>query len=485
MPYPVFLHRLVMPTTISSREMPHQRIDGQYILSKLQEQVDNNWLVDFDNVILWQLTQEKIVEIKQFQHEYRITPRVLLLEANYLSFVACFLAATIAEVPIFLGHPHWQQVELQQSQNLLKPHIIWSNQQNIRPILNEFSKRDSAVNNLIGISTGGSSGKIRFALHTPDSLTASVKGFADYFDIETIDCCCILPLYHVSGLMQLWRSLITGGRLAITSYKDIKQGFIPNIIPQSYFLSLVPTQLQFLIERNPDWLSQFRTILLGGAPAWRSLLNRAKKSNLPIATTYGMTETASGISYLKPRDFCQRNYSSGKVLPHAKVKIINHQGDVLEENSVGTIQIWAKSLYYGYYPYFSKPQSLITDDLGFIDTAGFLHIVGRNSQKIVTGGENVYPQEVEAAILATKLVKDVCVIGVDDAKWGQAVIALFVPLDKSDRVTAIRQDIQKYLSKYKQPKHWLQVSSLQRDSKGKINYSLLTKKAKKLLEQQK
>lgn len=465
--------------------MSHRRIDGQCILSKLQKQAGNNWLVDLDNDTLWQLTQKKIVEIKQFQHEYQITPRVLLLEANYLPFIACFLAAVIAEVPIFLGHPHWQQAELQQVQNLLKPHIIWCNDGNIQPKLNELSKRDSIVNNLIGISTGGSSGKIRFALHTPNSLTASVKGFATYFETDTIDCCCILPLYHVSGLMQLWRSLMTGGKLAITSYKNIKQGFIPQIVPQSYFLSLVPTQLQFLIDLDSNWLSQFRTILLGGAPAWRSLLNRARKFNLPIATTYGMTETASGISYVKPQNFFQKNYSSGRVLPHAEVEIVNHHGDVLEENSVGTIQIWAKSLYYGYYPYFAEQQLLITDDLGFIDTAGFLHIVGRNSQKIITGGENVYPQEVEAAILATKLVKDVCVIGLDDAKWGQAVTALFVSSDGNAPITAIKRNIQKHLSKHKHPKHWLQVSSLQRDSKGKINYFMLTIRAKKLLEQQK
>jgi o-succinylbenzoate---CoA ligase len=458
------------------------------ILKILQQQTKKNWLINYNNLTLLQQTQEFSFKLTNFKTTHQITPIIFLIESDSLRFIASFLAAIIAKCPVFLGNPHWQATEYQQVEKLLQPNIIWGQKYNLKSLKSshQLLVKDLKQNNLIGIPTGGSSGKIRFTLHTTATLTASVKGFAQYFDLDSVNSCCTLPLYHVSGLMQLWRSLITKGNLAIVSYSDLKQGIKPNINPQDYFLSLVPTQLQFLLDNNPDWLRQFKTILLGGAPAWKSLLARARQAKIPVATTYGMTETASGITYLKPQDFLSGNYSSGRVLPHVQVTIIERQLEAKENNkennSVGTIKIEADSLSYGYYPEYSRQQQpLITDDLGFFDAEGFLHIVGRNSQKIITGGENVYPQEIEAAILATQLVKDVCVIGLEDTKWGQVVTALFIPLHHRVKTSTIKQQLQQQLSRYKQPKHWLRVNSLPRDAKGKINYSQLTSIARKLL----
>ncbi|VEP18641.1 Acyl-CoA synthetase (AMP-forming)/AMP-acid ligase II [Hyella patelloides LEGE 07179] len=463
-----------------------QKIARKNILEILKQQTENNWLINYNNFTLLQLTQELALELTNFKSNNQITPTVLLIEPDNLKFIAGFLATIIAEVPVFLGNPHWQSAELLQVQNLLQPDIIWGNKQNIQKIPHKLSRTDLKDRHIIGIPTGGSSGKIRFAIHTTATLSASVMGFAEYFETTAINSCCTLPLYHVSGLMQLWRSLFSQGKLIVVPYSNLKADIKPNITPQDYFLSLVPTQLQFLLNTNPHWLSQFKTILLGGAPSWRSLLNKARQFKIAVATTYGMTETASGITYVKPQDFLQGNYSSGKMLPHAKVEIINKHHKTLGVDTVGTVKIEATSLYYGYYPeYFPTQKPLITDDLGFIDREGFLHIVGRNSQKIITGGENVYPQEVEAAILATKLVRDVCVIGLEDLKWGQIVTALFIPLHQKIEVTTIQQQLQQQLSKYKQPKYWLQVKSLPRDPKGKINYSQLKIIAQELITKQK
>jgi o-succinylbenzoate---CoA ligase len=455
-------------------------------LSILQQQTQNNWLINYDNLFLLQLTQELCCELTNFRATYQITPIVLLLETDPLKFIASFLAAIISKVPIFLGNPHWQETEYQQVKKLLKPNIIW-NEKNYRQSFNSLNRpliKDLKQDNLIGIPTGGSSGKIRFALHTTATLTASVKGFTQYFETDSVNSCCMLPLYHVSGLMQFWRSLITQGNLTIISYQNLKHKIKPKIEPQNYFLSLVPTQLQFLLDSDSEWLRQFKTILLGGAPTSRSLLKKARQFQIPVATTYGMTETASGITYLKPQDFLSGNDSSGRVLPHAKVTIIERKSEYSEhsEHLVGTLKIAADSLFYGYYPEYShQQQPLISDDLGFFDESGFLHIVGRNSQKIITGGENVYPQEIEAAILATKLVKDVCVIGLEDAKWGQVVTALFISWHDEVKTDTILQQLQPKLGKHKLPKHWLQVNSLPRDAKGKINYSQLTDIARNLL----
>lgn len=117
------------------------------------------------------------------------------------------------------------------------------------------------------IPTGGSSGKIRFAIHTWETLTAAVRGFQEFFAVEQINSCCVLPLYHVSGLMQFLRSFTTGGKLIVVPFKTLESltspfNFAEQFAPANSFLSLVPTQLQRLLQRPAavDWLTQFRII---------------------------------------------------------------------------------------------------------------------------------------------------------------------------------------------------------------------------------
>jgi O-succinylbenzoic acid--CoA ligase len=288
--------------------------------------------------------------------------------------------------------------------------------------------------------------------------------------------------------MQLMRSLLTQGNLIICPYQLIVTKLI-NLNKSDYFISLVPTQLQFLLKSTPNCLKKFKTVLVGGAPSRRSLLNTAREYNIPIALTYGMTETASGVVALKPQDFLSGNNSSGQVLPHAQVKIdstqlANRAGELSVEptkpieQQIGLIQINSAALCLGYYPQLFHPtQVFTTDDLGYFDGDGYLHLLGRNSQKIITGGEKVFPAEVEAMIYSTKLVQDVCVVGIRDQKWGEAVTAVYVPLKPVDNLTLnlnlIKQQIRSQLAKYKQPKYWLEVDSIPRNDRGKVNYQQL------------
>lgn len=339
----------------------------------------------------------------------------------------------------------------------------------------------------IMIPTGGTSGQIRFAIHTWSTLSASVRGFSRYFAEESVNCFCVLPLYHVSGLMQFLRSWLTGGRLSILPYKAWKKGFRRKIEPREFFVSLVPTQLQFLLDSDPGYLSEFHTVLLGGAPPWPSLLDSARKHNIRLAPTYGMTETAAQIVTLKPEDFLSGNNSSGQVLPHAQVTIRRDGGELLKTEQTGIITVAAESLCLGYYPeLFShlansinsyqsakittlKPVTLPTDDWGFFDNKGYLTIIGRCSHKIITGGENVFPTEVEAAILTTGLVQDVGVIGLPDCQWGEVVTAVYIPKVSAISVGEIKNAMTDRLSKFKYPKYWLKVDRLPRNLQGKID----------------
>jgi O-succinylbenzoic acid--CoA ligase len=140
------------------------------------------------------------------------------------------------------------------------------------------------------------------------------------------------------------------------------------------------------------------------------------------------------------------------------------------------ITIKSNSLALGYYPdFFTEQQYFQPDDLGFIDEQGYLNVVGRSSNKIITGGENVFPAEVEAAIQSTQLVSDVCVTGVPDSYWGQVVIATYVPRNEAGSPELLAIAIKDKLSRYKQPKYWMKVASLPRNHQGKMNYEQLQK----------
>jgi o-succinylbenzoate---CoA ligase len=425
--------------------------------------------------------------------EAGVFPRILLAQRDPIDFLAGFMAACIKEYPVFLGNPNWSPQEWQQVLNLTQPHQIWGHLP-ISAEVHPLDPTDKALRDWIMIPTGGSSGGIKFTIHTWQTLSASVSGFQSFFcDGQPIHSCCVLPLYHVSGLMQFLRSLLTNGQLIILPFAELLSGqaaqkettdFLQQNCtePSDFFLSLVPTQLQRLLEGQSriPWLQQFHTILLGGAPAWPPLLEQAKTLQLKLAPTYGMTETASQIVTLKPHEFLQGNLSTGCTLPHAQITIQDAKGLALDNPQAGNITIQAQSLFQGYYPQFLSTHTWMTDDVGYLDAQGYLHIVGRNSRKILSGGENIFPEEVEAALYATGLVQDVCVLGLADTQWGEAVTALYVPITKTQTPRAFKTALEKSLSHYKHPKRWICVDEIPRSAQGKVDYTFLAQWIKSL-----
>ncbi|MES1023645.1 2-succinylbenzoate--CoA ligase [Gloeocapsa sp. BRSZ] len=414
----------------------------------------------------------QLIEEISSQIQFQQNSKVLLAEREPVRFLASFIAAYTAGYPIFLCNPDWGNYEWQQVFDLVQPDIILANHLEI-PATVTTNTNYLPISNSIMIPTGGSSGKIKFAIHTWETLAASVTGFRKYFQLEQVHSYCVLPLYHVSGFMQFLRSFISKGDLVIQNFQQLEQAIYPNL--KHFFISLVPTQLQRLLQSSlSDRLAEFQTVLLGGAPAWSELLTEARSKKIRLALTYGMTETASQIATLKPEEFLQGKTNCGKVLPHAQVTICNQQ-------QIGNITIQAESLALGYYPHiFTKPE-LTLDDLGYFDRQGYLNIIGRSSDKIITGGENVYPVEVEAAIRDTQMVTDICVIGIPDPHWGQAVTAIYVPKSNTS-VTTLQTTLKNKLSKFKIPKHWIPLTKLPRNSQGKINRQSLQQFALTLLQ---
>ncbi len=389
---------------------------------------------------------QKLLELTTSQPNF-----IAIATVDPIEFIAQLMAGSRLGLPIFLVNPNWGTSERAQFAKLT-------------------ANVDRHHRERIMIPTGGSSGQLKFAMHTWETLSASVWGFQEFYQVEKINSVCVLPLYHVSGLMQLIRSLLTDGEFFITDVHQLldpdKSSLTDRIVLANYFISLVPTQLSKLLAQDPNWLARFQAILLGGAPPPRDLLERARLARLPLALTYGMTETASQITSLKPAEFLAGNHSCGRVLPHAKIQI----GSVVA-NHIGVIEIEAKSLMLGYFPDLNSSGYFEPDDLGTIDELGYLTIIGRSSGKIVTGGENVLPIEVVDVIMATKLVRDVWVVGLPDPYWGQKVTAVYVPNILPSPVTAamLTIAITGKISKYKIPKVWIPVAAIPRNSLGKVS----------------
>jgi O-succinylbenzoic acid--CoA ligase len=465
---------------------------GEDLNTLLQHRWGADWLIGINNQAFWE-GLEQVLDAVTASVDSQSPPPVLLINtSNPIKILVLVFAACVVGNPVILGNPAWGKREWQQVQKMLLPTQTTS----VERRFGFYRCQDvgAPMEPWIGIPTGGSSGQLRFVMHTWPSLMASVAGFKAHFEVNTVDAYCVLPLFHVSGLMQALRVLVSGGQLAIQPYGELKQGHWLTMPPGS-FLSLVPTQLQWLLHQGDHflpWLKGFRAILLGGGPAWPDLLAQGMSAQLPLALTYGMTETASQVATLKPHQFLQGHTSSGQPLPHARIRIVNDDGQAQPVGYSGQIAIDTDSLAQGYLiPGNGKTPARwklvpcrtpwLTDDIGSFDSAGFLHVVGRRSNKLITGGENVFPEEVEAALLSTGLVEEACVVGLADPHWGQQLCAVVV-LSRGVTLARLAANLRHHLAPYKQPKRWIVVATLAKTPQNKLERKQILELTKTVLQ---
>ncbi len=449
--------------------------------SLLRQRWGDRWLLGPNSEAFWPTLERVASRLKTGLPVPKpgVQTAILIAEPDPIQYLATFLAAHWQGYTVILANPQWGQREWTQVQALVQPDMAQPIAAGLRSYIAGGIPATPEPEFLI--ATGGTTGQVKFARHSWATLIASVQGFQAHFQVATVNAYCVLPVHHVSGLMQALRVLASGGKLALQPYGHLKQGQIL-ALPEHSFLSLVPTQLQWLLAQ-PDtsmpWLRQFRAVLLGGAPPWPDLLDQARQLHIPLALTYGMTETASQIATLLPEEFLAGHRSSGRVLPHAQVQVLVDQAQEPSSNQgtgrAGVLLIKAQSLFKGYLSGAGpeEPQTIegefLSDDVGYLDEGGYLHLVGRQSTKIITGGENIFPEEVEAALLATGLVQQVCVVGIADPKWGQAVCALVVFYSKVGTLKALVLRLKSQLAPHKQPKYWILLDGLPTNAQNKLD----------------
>ena len=272
----------------------------------------------------------------------------------------------------------------------------------------------------------------------------------------------VLPLFHVSGLSILMRSLYNGTAVTILPKYDEAQVFKLIESENINMMSLVPTiltQLEPSISRH-----KLRVILLGGEFIPMALIDACEKKSLPIYKTYGMTETFSQSVTFSVLDYPHKRDSVGRPLPGMQVRI-----DKPDTDGVGEIHLTGPMVMTGYIDKEPIDGDLNTDDIGYVDEDGFVYILNRRKDLIISGGENIYPKELEDLVYTLPSVKECAVVPVPDTKWGQ-VPAIFVAFYDGESMTAdaILSFMTKSLAKYKVPKYVKILPALPRNGTGKI-----------------
>lgn len=352
--------------------------------------------------------------------------------------------------------------------------------------LHDVAASDQALDYTIALNelhtiiyTSGTTGKPKGAMLTYGnhwwSATASMLNLGLHDDDRWL---AVLPLFHVGGLSILLRSVIYG--IPVVLHEAFDAASVNRSLEehQITIISVVSTMLQRMLDQQLC-ATKLRCVLLGGGPVPRLLLEACNKRGIPVAQTYGMTETASQVATLAPHDALRKSGSAGQPLLPLKVQI-DIEGEPAAAGQVGEILVRGPMVTPGY---FNRPTAtaaalqdgwLHTDDLGYLDSDGYLYVVDRRDDIIISGGENVYPAEIEEVLLAFPAVAEAGVIGTPDEQWGQVPVAFVVlhPGAELDE-TVIMAFCHERLARYKTPRAIYLVAVLPRTAAGKLRRGVL------------
>lgn len=347
------------------------------------------------------------------------------------------------------------------------------------------------------VYTGGTTGRSKGVMLTHGNLVAAaVCRLADNESLARSVVLVTTPIFHIASLTRLLPHLMAGGTCVLVPQFDA--GASLAIIERECVtdLPVVPTMLQMLLEHpefRPERLRSVRRLSYGAAPSAGALLQRAQRT-LPWAGLhqyYGMTESSAVATMTRPEDHddagwaCSRATSAGQACALVEVRVCDPSDRDLPSGEVGEIQLRGPVVSAGYW---ARPEEsartfaggwLRTGDAGSLDEAGYLHVVDRVKDMIVSGGENVYSAEVENALTCHPSVYSVAVIGIAHESWGEAVHAVVVLREgNAADAEALKAHCRELIAGYKVPKSIEFVTALPLTPTGKIAKNLLRERLK-------
>lgn len=344
----------------------------------------------------------------------------------------------------------------------------------------EMRSREAAL----VLFTSGTSGRPKGALLSAGNLRASATGSIELLGSDPADrWLCCLPLFHIGGLSILIRSVLSGTSVALHERFDAAAVSAALDEDRITRVSFVATMLSQVLDLRRDRPSpgELRLVLLGGGPASRDLLVRARALGYPVAPTYGLTEAASQVATRPPetRVADGADLSGGlRPLPGTQIRIASSDLDPAKKGDsgvVGEIQVRGPTVMQGY---LDDPEAtarvlrggwLATGDLGRIDSTGGLRVLARRSDLIVSGGENIYPAEIESVLLDHPAVAEAGVVGFPDDVFGERPRAFLVAASGERlEVDDVLEFCRERLASYKVPVALVVVDELPRNASGKL-----------------
>ena len=324
--------------------------------------------------------------------------------------------------------------------------------------------------------TSGTTGKPKGVLQTFGNHFYSAVSSALNLGLSSADkWLCVAPIFHISGFSIIMRGLIYG--MTVRLVEKFRAEEIERILANETvtIMSVVPFMLKKLIQQqnktNTHYNSAFRCMLLGGGTIDRETLEICLQRSIPVVQCYGMTETCSQIVALRSVDALLKLGSVGQPLFSTQLKL----------SKDGEILLKTPALTPGYLNLPNKlPSKMIdgwyrTGDIGHLDKEGYLYIDGRADEMLISGGENIFPQEVEQVYQRYPQINEVAVVGQNDSVWGQVPVA-FVVSDRRLSPTKLMNYGYEHLARYKVPQHYIFVSELPKNASGKIRRFMLREK---------
>jgi o-succinylbenzoate---CoA ligase len=323
--------------------------------------------------------------------------------------------------------------------------------------------------------TSGSTAAPKAVPHTWAQHRASARGSRENLGTQPDDAwLCVIPLFHIGGFAIVVRSLLYGSAVVLpadntpeTLARECRDGIT--------LASLVPTMLHRMFRRDPELngsnCPKLRAILLGGAAASPLLWEEIVRRGMPVLGTYGMTESCSQICTAPISNAARYAGTAGVPIPGAELRIVDEKGNPCPASGAGEILVRGPMVVSGYLENPSANSERFVDgwfrtgDIGSIDDNGALNVLGRRDDVVISGGENIYPAEIEAVLHMHPQIEGAIIVGVPDEEWGQRLAAVI------QGEASVEEELLPWcrnrLGPLKTPRLWKFVTEIPRTASGK------------------
>ena len=439
--------------------------------------------------------------------------RVTVQVDKCIEMVYLYLACVRSNIIFHPLNPAYKEKELSYFLDDAKPSLFISNEETISSIsdlslehsidhlfvLNNdgsgnFSDISTSEDNYITVAcsdddiaallySSGTTGKPKGIMLSHGNISSNAESLVKAWGFQESDCLLhALPIYHVHGLfVALGCVFMTGSKLKWLESFDAD--VVLKSIPECTVMMGVPTYYTRLLKRDlldSKLTEGIRLFISGSAPLLEETFNEFnQRTNHQILERYGMTETNMNTS--NPLKGYRKPGTVGLPLEDVQVRVVDEENNVLSQGEIGNLQIKGPNVFKGYWEMpektkedFSKDGFFNTGDKGLIDEGGYVSIIGRSKDMIISGGLNVYPKEIESLIDKIEGVLESAVIGLSDEDLGEKVVAVIVSEEsKTLDEKKVISEIKDQLAGFKAPKEVKFIDQLPRNAMGKVQKNIL------------